>query len=345
MALPTDVTATPIAESCARRVLRGEAIGRADALALLREAERNPWPLLFAAGRVREHFRGRRIHLCSVAPVKIGRCSEDCHWCSQSGHWKTPVEPRGLLAVEDLVRMAQVAATCGATSFGLVTSGARLSEKELAQVEKAARAIRAESRLEVCGSFGSLSREQADRLAAAGFRRYNHNLETSARHFPRVCSTHTYESRVESARAVLESGLKLCSGGIFGVGESDEDRVDLALAIRDLGARVVPLNFLHPIPGTPLQNAAPLAPLKILSIVAMFRLVLPDRTIKLAGGREKNLRGLQSLMFQAGADACLIGNYLTTAGRPAEEDLEMIRDLGLEPAGAGDGAAGASPNA
>jgi biotin synthase len=255
------------------------------------------------------------------------------------------VEPRGLLAVEDLVRMAQAAAGWGATSFGLVTSGARLSEKELAQVEKAARAIRAESRLEICGSFGALVREQADRLAAAGFRRYNHNLETSARHFPRVCSTHTYESRVESARATLESGLELCSGGIFGVGESDEDRVDLALAIRDLGARVVPLNFLHPIPGTPLQDAAPLAPLKILSIVAMFRLILPDRTIKLAGGREKNLRGLQSLMFQAGADACLIGNYLTTAGRPAEEDLEMIRDLGLEPAGAGDGAAGASPNA
>jgi len=319
-----EIAATEV-ESWVCRVLRGEAIGRADALTLLREAEHNPWPLLFTAGRVREHFHGRRIHLCSIAPVKIGRCSEDCHWCSQSGHWKTPVESRGLMAVEDLVRMAQAAATCGATSFGLVTSGARLSEKELAQVEKA--------------------REQADRLAAAGFRRYNHNLETSAQHFPCVCSTHTYESRVESARAALASGLELCSGGIFGVGESDEDRVDLALAIRDLGARVVPLNFLHPIPGTPLQDAAPLAPLKILSIVAMFRLVLPDRRIKLAGGREKNLRGLQSLMFQAGADACLIGNYLTTAGRPAEEDLEMIRDLGLEPAGAGGGTAGASPNA
>jgi len=338
-----EITATE-GEFCARRVLRGEAIGRADALALLREAERNPWPLLFAAGQVREHFRGRRIHLCSIAPVKIGRCSEDCHWCSQSGHWKTSVEPRGLLAVAELVRMARAAAKDGAASFGLVTSGARLSEEELEQMEEAARAIRRLTGLEVCGSFGALGREQAERLAAAGFRRYNHNLETSSRHFLRVCSTHTYGSRVESAQAVVEAGLELCSGGIFGVGETDEDRVDLALAIRDLGARVVPLNFLHPIPATPLENAVPLAPLKILSIVAMFRFVLPDRTIKLAGGREKNLRGLQSLMFQAGADSCLIGNYLTTEGRPAEEDLEMIQDLGLEPAGAGDGPAGTSPD-
>jgi biotin synthase len=134
-----------------------------------------------------------------------------------------------------------------------------------------------------------------------------------------------------TARAARQGGLELCSGGLFGIGESDEDRVDLALALRDLGPEVVPLNFLHPIPGTPLADAPPLPPLKVLSIVAMFRLVLPDRTIKLAGGREHNLRGLQALMFMAGADACLIGNYLTTRGRPVEEDLAMVRDLGLEP--------------
>ncbi len=178
----------------------------------------------------------------------------------------------------------------------------------------------------------ALSPERARRLAGAGFVRYNHNLETSARFFAAVCTTHTYEDRVRSARSALEAGLELCCGGLMGMGETDEDRVDLALAVRELGSHVVPVNFLHPIPGTPLADAAPMSPLEILSVTAMFRLVMPDRIIKLAGGREKNLGQLQSLMFMAGADSCIVGNYLTTAGRPAEEDLALIRDLGLVPA-------------
>lgn len=334
---------TDSAESSASRVVAGERIGRREALALLAAAERNPWPVLCGADRIRRHFSGNKVHLCGIVAVKLGRCGEDCRWCAQSAHWSTGLAPHGLLSTAELVRAAESAAASGTGHFGLVSSGARLNESELHAALESARAIRERTGLKVCGSFGSLTPEQARRLADAGIVRYNHNLETSARHFPNVCTTHTYEDRVRSARAAAEAGMELCCGGLFGMGETDEDRVDLALALRDLGSCVVPLNFLHPIPGTPLGDSPALAPLKILAIVAMFRYVLPDCIIKLAGGREKNLRDLQSLMFFAGANSCMVGNYLTTTGRPAEQDLAMIRDLGMEIAGAGDaGPRGAS---
>ena len=322
-------------ESCADRVEAGERIGRDEALRLLASAARDPWPLWLGADRVRRRFRGRTVHLCSIAAVKLGRCGEDCRWCAQSARWNSGTEVHGLLPADEILRAAQAAEASGASHFGLVSSGGRLSDGEFDAVLQAGRAVRAHAGLGLCGSLGALTPERARRLVEAGFSRYNHNLETSARHFPNVCTTHTYEDRVRSARVAAEAGLELCCGGLFGMGETDEDRVDVALAVRDLGATVVPLNFLHPIPGTPLADAAPLAPMKILSIVAVFRMVLPDRIIKLAGGREKNLRDLQGFMFLAGADSCLIGNYLTTKGRSPEEDLAMIRDLGLEPARAG----------
>jgi len=321
-------------ESCTHRVLAGgKPVDRAEALALLSEARRDPWPLLFGAERVRRHFHGRTIRLCSIAAVKLGRCGEDCRWCAQSGRWATDLVPHGLLSADRILEAARAAAANGAGHFGLVSSGARLSAAELRQVGEVAVRIRHETGLAVCGSFGALTVDEARALAEAGFTRYNHNLETSARHFSRVCTTHTHEDRVRTARAVVAGGLQLCSGGIFGIGETDEDRVDLALSIREVGSTVVPLNFLHPIAGTPLAEATPLEPLEILAITAMFRLVLPDRTIKLAGGRERNLRDLQPLMFLAGANSAMIGNYLATAGRPVAEDLAMIRDLGLVPEG------------
>jgi biotin synthase len=322
-------------ESCARRVEEGERIGRDDALALLASAEQDPWPVLAAADRVRRRWRGRAVHLCSIVAVKLGRCGEDCRWCAQSAHWPTNIAAHGLLSTAEVLRAAEAAAAMGAERVGLVSSGARLSQAERDSLVASAAAIRERTGLAVCGSFGALTVQEAKGLASSGITRYNHNLETSARHFPHVCTTHTYEDRVRTVRAVGEAGMELCCGGLFGMGETDEDRVDLALAVRDLGSHVVPLNFLHPIPGTPLADAAALSPMKILSIVALFRLVLPDRTIKLAGGRERNLRDLQGLMFFAGADSCIVGNYLATKGRPGQEDLQLIRDLGLEVAGAG----------
>ena len=323
---------TTCLESCARRIEAGRPIGRHDALALLAEAERDPRPLFQAADRLCRRLRGRSVYLCSIVAVKLGRCGEDCRWCAQSARWSTGIQPHPLMAVDELLRCARGAAEAGARNFCLVSSGGQLSKEEFDAVLAAGREIGRRTGLEMCASLGAITPEAAQRLVEAGFVRYNHNLETSARHFPKVCSTHTYEDRVRSARAVRDAGLELCCGGLFGMGETDEDRVDLALAVRDLGADVVPLNFLHPIPGTPLGDAAAIAPLKILSIIALFRLLLPDRLIKVAGGRGRNLRDLQSLAFLAGADSCIIGNYLTTTGRPPEEDLAMFRDLGLEPA-------------
>jgi biotin synthase len=319
-------------ESCTRRIEAGQPIGRQEALALLAEAERDPWPLFQAADRICRRLRGRSVYLCSIVAVKLGRCGEDCRWCAQSAHWNTGIQPHPLMAVDELLRCGQEAAESGARNFCLVSSGGHLSDAEFDAVLAAGREIGSRTGLKMCASLGSLTPEAARRLVEAGFVRYNHNLETSARHFPKVCSTHTYEDRVRSARAVRDAGLELCCGGLFGMGETDEDRVDLAMAVREIGADVVPLNFLHPIPGTPLGDAAALAPLKILSIIAIFRMLLPDRLIKVAGGRGRNLGDLQGLAFQAGADSCIIGNYLTTTGRPPEEDLAMFRDLGLEPA-------------
>ena len=322
-------------ESCAQRVEAGERIGADDALGLLAAARCDPWPVWLAADRIRRRFRGRTVHLCGIVAVRMGRCGEDCRWCAQSAHWKTGVTPHDLLCAKDVVRAAEAAEAAGAGHLGLVSSGGRLSDAEFDGVLDAGHAVCETTSLDVCASLGAVTVDRVRRLREAGFARYNHNLETSARHFPRVCTTHTWEDRRRSARAVVEAGLELCCGGLFGIGETDEDRVDLALSVRDLGATVVPLNFLHPMPGTPLADAAPLSPTDVLSIVAMFRLILPQQIITVAGGREKNLRDLQCLMFLAGADACLIGNYLTTAGRPPDKDLAMIRDLGLEPAGAG----------
>jgi len=319
-------------ESCARTAEEGDLLGRDDALRLLDAADADPWPVWRAADRVRRRFSGRAVHLCSIAAVTVGRCGEDCRWCAQSAHWATGIEPRGLPPVDDLVRAARSAEAAGAGHFGLVSSGGRLPDDAFDAMLEAGRTIRARTGIEVCGSFGALTPDRASRLAEAGFRRYNHNLETSERHFPNVCTTHTWHDRVAGARAAREAGLELCSGVLFGIGETDGDRVDALLAVRDLRPAVVPINVLHPIAGTPLAEADALAPMKIVSLIAVARLLLPRAVIKVAGGRERNLRDLQGLAFLAGADACLIGNYLTTAGRPVEDDLAMIRDLGLEPA-------------
>lgn len=331
--MPRSIATDPARDGreAADRVLAGETLARDSARALLEDARRDPWPLIEAAGRVRRRLRDRRVHLCGITAVKVGGCGEDCRWCAQSRHWSTGIEPRGVPPPETLVRAAEEAAAAGARHFGLVSSGARLAPAELEAVCDAARAIRRRTGLALCGSFGALTEDRAAALREAGFERYNHNVETSERHFPSVCTTHTWADRVRTARAVAEAGLELCSGALFGTGETDADRVDVARILRDLGARVVPLNFLHPIPGTPLADHPPLAPMEALAIIAVFRLMLPQAIIKVAGGREHILRDLQPLMFAAGADACLVGHYLTTRGRDAARDLAMIRDLGLEP--------------
>ena len=291
--------------------LEGQGLQHDEALRLLDLAERDLWAVLYHANRIRRRHRGDTVRLCGIIAAKVGRCLEDCRWCSQSAHWRTAVQPRALLESEELLNAARRAAASGADSFGFVTSGAGPTPAELDRLCAVIRQVRGEAGVEPCASLGMLDESSARRLAAAGCRRYNHNLETSRRYYPRVVTTHSYDGRVATARAVKAAGMELCCGGLFGLGETWEDRIDLALEVRRLEADTVPVNFLNPIAGTPLAAAPRLSALECLKVIALMRFLLPRQCIKVAGGREVNLRDLQSWMFHAGADGCILGDYLT----------------------------------
>jgi len=320
------------AEFLAQVPMNGEGLSRDEALEVLRLAQDDLPAVLYHSDRIRRRHRGDVVQLCGIIAAKVGRCSEDCKWCSQSARHATGIQTRDLLSADEMLAAARSSAENRASCFGLVTSGASPTPRELDRLCDVIRELADNGPVAPCASLGILDDAAAARLAAAGCKRYNHNLETSERHFARVVTTHRWADRLATARRVKAAGMQLCCGGLFGIGEQAEDRVDLALAVRDVGADVVPVNFLNPIAGTPLGQSARLLPRECLGILAMMRFVLPTRCIKVAGGREAALRDLQSWMFLAGADGCLAGNYLTTAGRPAEDDLQMIRDLGLRPA-------------
>jgi biotin synthase len=235
-----------------------------------------------------------------------------------------------LLGTGDIVRRAQAAVRMKARHFGIVTSGRSLPAGELENVCEAIRAVREMGNPIPCASLGALERGTAATLRDAGLRRYHHNLETSARFFPLVCTTHTWEDRLRTVTAARDAGLEICSGGIFGLGESWGDRVDLGIALRDEGAHSVPLNFLMPIKGTPMEDREPLAASEALRVIALFRFLLPRAEIRVAGGRESVLGGMQPMILHAGADGMMVGDYLTMKGRPPEEDLRMIEQLGLD---------------
>ncbi|MBN2584444.1 MAG: biotin synthase BioB [Planctomycetes bacterium] len=309
--------------------LAGHGLSRAEALELVDLSRDYPDVVLKAAEGIRRAHRGDTVHLCGIVAAKVGRCSEDCRWCSQSARHATGIAAHGLLDEDQLLDQARQARDDGAACFGLVTSGARPTPRELDRLCRVIDRMHSEVGISPCASLGMLDGAMAAQLAAAGCRRYNHNLETSQHHFLRVVTTHSYDDRVATARRVKEAGMELCCGGLFGLGESDADRVDLALAVRELDADVVPVNLLNPIPGTPLAGTAPLSPRQCLAIIAMMRFILPTRCIKIAGGREVNLGDAQSQIFAAGADGCLVGNYLTTRGRSASDDRTMIAALGL----------------
>lgn len=317
-------------------VLAGRPVQRDQAVRLISVSGPARHDVIAWGGRIRRAFKGDRVHVCSIVNARCGRCSEDCSFCSQSVAHNTGIETFDLLAVETIVERAREAARAGARCFGIVTSGRGPTERELPLVLDAVRAIRSEG-LSVCASLGVLSDEAAGQLYQAGVRRYNHNLETSRNHFPKVCSTHTFDDRVRTVEAVRGAGLEACCGGILGLGESPVDRVDMALELARLGVESVPVNVLMPIPGTRSETLVPPRPLEVLHTLAVFRMILPRADIKLAGGRESALRDLQSWMFAAGANGFILGNYLTTRGRSAEDDLAMLEDLEL------DAGPGASP--
>ena len=282
-------------------------------------------------GRRAKRF-GNTVRLCSIVNAKSGRCAEDCRFCAQSARWDTGVEEYPLRSPEEMVAEAKKAKPWGAREFSIVTSGKGLrSEAEVEAVARAIRGIREQAGLFTCASLGIVEENTLARLKAAGLNKFHHNLECAKSYWGRVCTTHDWEEDVAVVKRAKALGLEVCCGGIFGLGESWAQRAELAETLRELKVDSVPLNFLNPIPGTPLENARRLTPLECLQIIAMFRLMLPETRLQVCGGRQVNLRDLQSWIFAAGADGMMIGNYLTTQGRPVEDDLQMIADLGLEP--------------
>lgn len=274
--------------------------------------------------------RGRQFSLCSIINAKSGQCSEDCRFCAQSAHFKTAAPVYPLLGKEQVLAAAWAAKNNGAGHFSLVTSGRGLKGRDLEQVALMIEAIRQEVDIRVCASLGILRRPDFVLLKEAGLCRYHHNLETSEAFFPRIATTHTFGERVDTILAAKSVGLEVCAGGIFGLGETEDDRLDMALTLRGLDVDSVPINFLIPLPGTPLAGSPPLSVLDILRSIALYRLLLPAIPIRLAAGRETALLDFLSSAFLAGADGMMIGGYLTERGRLPETDLHfvtMIRDL------------------
>lgn len=312
-----------------RRVLAGEGMRSEEALALLKSDEDELLPVLHAAFLLRRHYFGRKVSLHVIRNAKSGGCSEDCAYCSQSSVSTGAVPNYPLQSEEELVQGAREALELGAIRYCIVTSGRSPSPADLDRITKAVRRIKQESPISICVSLGILTDAQAQELKGAGVDRYNHNLESSERFYPAICSTHTYAERRSTALKAKAAGMELCSGGLMGMGETLEDRVDLALAMRGVEADSIPLNFLDPRPGTALMNRSRIAAGDVLRTLAMFRFVHPDREIRIAGGREACLGPLQVLALYP-ANSMFTSGYLTTPGQGYQADKRMLDMAGFD---------------
>jgi biotin synthase len=322
-------TSTSSWESFADKALAGEALGREQALAVLRASDKELLSLLAAVFRVRRAHFGVLVKLNMLVNAKSGICPEDCGYCSQSIVSTAPIPKYSILQAEVLVAGAHEAWARRARTYCVVASGRGPSSRELREVTGAVRQIKQELPMKICACLGLLTAEQACELAEAGVDRYNHNLNTAASHHGQITTTHTYDDRVATIEAVKQAGISPCAGFIAGMGETDEQIVDVAFALRELDADSIPVNFLNAIPGTPLEGRNELDPRRCLKILALMRLVCPAKEIRVAGGRELNLRSLQPLALYA-ANSIFVGDYLTTPGQAAEADWAMLEDLGFE---------------
>jgi biotin synthase len=308
---------------------RGEGLSEAQALECLRLPDDRLAELLQLAHEVRLRWCGPEVEVEGIVSLKTGGCPEDCHFCSQSGQFSSPVRS-AWLDVPSLVEAAKQTAATGATEFCIVAAVRGPDERLMAQVREGVRAIQDEVGINVACSLGMLTQAQVDELAALGVHRYNHNLEAARSYFPQVVTTHTWEERWETLRMVREAGMEVCCGGILGMGESVEQRAELAAQLAELDPHEVPLNFLNPRPGTPFGDRDPLDAKDALRAVATFRLVLPRTILRFAGGREITLGDLGARDgLLGGINAVIVGNYLTTLGRPATEDLELLEELNM----------------
>lgn len=306
-----------------------------EALEFTKLPDERIYELLSVTEKVRRLHKGTEVNLCSIINAKSGLCKEDCSFCSQSINHATSIKTYPMAGSETIVSAAREAEGHGAREFSIVASGTRIEkERDVNSLMETLAEMKGALKMERCASLGILSRDTLKKLKDGGLESYHHNLETSRSFFPNVCTTHSYDEDVEVVRTAKELGFHLCSGGIFGLGEKWEDRVELASTLKELQVDSVPINFLNPRPGTPLEGTDNLTPVECLKIIALVRLMMPRKDIIICGGRQVNLRDMQPLIFAAGANGMMIGNYLTTPGRAPEEDLRMLEDLGLKPRGA-----------
>lgn len=308
------------------KVLAGEPITRQEALRLYGQPLGE---LCEAADEIRRHFCSNGFDLCTIINGKSGRCSENCRFCAQSAHNHTGAAEYPLLPAEEIAAQAKESDRQGVLRLSIVTSGRRLSDREVEAMCEAVRQIRRETSLSVCISFGLLGEAQYRMLKEAGVSRVHNNLETSRRNFPNICTTHTFDDKVAAVRAAQAAGLSVCSGGIMGLGETPEDRIDMALTLRELGIRSIPVNMLNPIPGTPFAQNERLTAQEMRRIVAVYRFLLPEASIRLAGGRGL-LPDKGKSCFRSGANAAISGDMLTTAGITVETDKKLLEELGFE---------------
>ena len=316
-------------QEIAEKALRDEVLTRPECHAVLTTPDARVLDLLQAAFRVRERYFGRTVRLQMLLNAKSGACQEDCHYCSQSAVSNAEIEQYGLLPKQQLIDGARRAAAAKAQRYCIVISGRSPLEREVEQISQAVQAIKQEVPIQVCCSLGLLTEAQARRLKAAGVDRINHNLNTGKDYHSEICTTHTYHDRLHTIMNARAAGLEICSGGIIGMGERDDDLIDLALALRDVKPHSIPVNMLHPVPGTPLEDCRSLTPQRCLKALCLFRFLHPRTEIRVAGGREFNLRSLQPLALYA-ADSLFVDGYLTTPGQPARDAWKMIEDLGFE---------------
>lgn len=317
--------------NCGRKVLDGELLTKEEADKLLSINNKEYLLLLMhRAHTVRRKHKGDKIDLCALVNAKSGMCGEDCKFCAQSSHYNTECKVYPFMDTETIVKRAGEAKKIGAQRFCIVTSGGEVSDSEFSEILKAVKIIREDLNLEMDCSLGHLTPKRMKALKKAGVTRYNHNLETSPEYFKKICTTHTFLERADVVNCAKEHNMERCCGGIIGMGENSIDRLNLALKLREMDIECVPINILNPRPGTPLENTESIAPMEILKTVAVFRLILPKSTIKIAGGREHNLRSLQSMALMAGANGIIINGYLTTSGNTASLDFQMLKDLELD---------------
>lgn len=313
----------------AEKALSGECLTLEEGLMILEADDEVILPILQAAFKVRKHYYGKKVKLNMIINAKSGLCPEDCGYCSQSIVSTASVEKYTLLNKETLLAGAKEAMARKAGTYCIVAAGKGPTNRELDQVIDAVKEIRETMPLKICACLGILKEEQAGRLAAAGVHRYNHNLNTSKANYPSITTTHTYDQRVETVEKVKMNGMSPCSGVIIGMGETNEEIVEMAYALRKLDADSIPINFLNAIPGTPLEHAGRTSAMRALKVLSLFRFICPTKEIRVAGGREINLRSLQPLSLYA-ANSLFLGDYLTTEGQDVSVDHQMIEDLGFE---------------